>query len=93
MSRWVAHRQDRQNENSRSKSHPDNKSPRNSKSPLSESHEENHLGGTRSGDKRTIGSNDVVPTKMPRAEHQDEICDHRGPIGPYQQQRDESFNS
>ena len=84
MSRWVAQRQDRQHTNSRSKSHPDNKSPRNSRSPLSESHEENHLGGTRSGDKRTIGSNDVVPTKMSRAEHhQDEICDNRGPINTY----------
>ena len=77
MSRWVANQQDVQYTNSRSRSKHNQKSPRNSKSPLSESHEENHLGAPRSGDKRTITSNDFVPTKMSRGEHQDEITDNK----------------
>ena len=92
MSRWVANQQDIQYTNSRSRSKHNQKSPRNSKSPLSESHEENHLGAARSGDKKAINSNDFVPTKMTRAEHQDEITDHKMPISAYHA-RDESFNS
>ena len=92
MSRWVADQQDVQYTNSRSRSKHNQKSPRNSKSPLSESHEENHLGAPRSGDKRAINSNDFVPTKMSRGEHQDEITDNKQPIAAYHA-RDESFNS
>ena len=92
MSRWVANQQDIQYTNSRSRSRHNQKSPRNSKSPLSETNEETHLGAKKSGDKKTLQSNDFVPTKMTRGEHQDEITDHRKPISAYHA-RDESFNS